>query len=86
MEVPLENRRIYIERRRSDLKTCLSCLAKKDFTQLARIGHQFKGNASTFGFPELSQIGRELEQNAKFSDSEKILLSIKKFEEWLKKH
>lgn len=68
MDIPQEFRLQYIERRQSDLQSCLEALQKNEFGTLERIGHQIKGNATSFGFDDLAVIGENLEQAAKKQD------------------
>jgi HPt (histidine-containing phosphotransfer) domain-containing protein len=85
MEIPAENRKIYLERRKSDLQLCMEYLEKKDFKELARVGHQLKGNASTFGFPELAKIGKSLEISAKENDHSSSTKLVQEISVWIKK-
>jgi signal transduction histidine kinase/CheY-like chemotaxis protein/GAF domain-containing protein len=39
-------------------------LAEGDLAQVARYGHQVKGSAATFGFPEIGELGASLERAA----------------------
>lgn len=61
MEVPEHLMSRYIQRRRRDLEECQRALSGLRFDELARVGHQLKGNGLTFGHPELSSIGHNLE-------------------------
>ena len=56
--------RRYIERRQADLVDCHRGLLRSDFSAAERVGHNLKGNGVTFGFPELSELGGELERVA----------------------
>ena len=68
MDVPHEFRVQYLERRKSDLQSCMDAIQKNEFATLERIGHQMKGNATSFGFDELATIGELLEDAAKKQD------------------
>lgn len=55
-----------------------------EFYELAkRIGHQVKGNAATFHFPELAKIAIQLEEAGLHRDREKVLLHLSAIEEYL---
>lgn len=86
MEVPSEILQRYLERRKQDLKVCLLALDRKNFPELEKIGHQLKGNASTFGHPELSLIGNKLEKSSKKREISLIEESIKELSRWLSLH
>lgn len=72
MQVPLELKRKYIQRRFQDLQQILSSLEANDFAPAARIGHQLKGNAQTFDFPQLAPIGIEMEKAAIAEDKQTL--------------
>lgn len=86
MEVPVEIYQKYFERRKHDLDECLNSLAEKNFAELEKIGHQMKGSAATFGHPELSELGKKLEQAAFYRDLGQLDEVIKDFSSWLKIH
>ena len=86
MEVPADIHARYIERRKKDLEQCLHGLRKKDFNELERVGHQLKGNGETFGYAELSVIGRQLECAAHQRDMQELELALKEFAQWVGAH
>lgn len=83
MEVPSEIMIRYIERRKRDLEECLSSLRKHSYEDIERVGHQLKGNGATFGHPELSTIGKKLEQAAQVQDLENLEIALKEFSQWV---
>ena len=83
MEVPFEIQGRYIERRKHDLRVCMMALEQKKFSELETTGHQLKGNGSTFGFPELSSIGKKLEVGAQTQDLHLLKETMKEFSNWL---
>lgn len=85
IDIPLDARLKYVERRKQDLTDCRAAVNKLDFNVLTRVGHQIKGNATTFGFEELSKIAIELENYALKKDVDKIKAILDRFEICLKK-
>jgi HPt (histidine-containing phosphotransfer) domain-containing protein len=83
MEVPNEIMLKYIERRKRDLEDCMTSLASHQYEDIERVGHQLKGNGATFGHPELSQIGKKLEQAAQVQDIETLQTALKEFSQWV---
>lgn len=79
-EVPIESRANYIRRRQSDILRMKSDLNGSDFQFIKQIGHQMKGNAVTFQFPELADIGRRLEASAQDGDKTQIHKILNEFE------
>lgn len=83
MDIPEEFRLQYIERRQSDLQSCLEAIQKNEFGTLERIGHQMKGNATSFGFDDLAVIGENLETAAKNQDLARAQDITKNFQTYL---
>lgn len=68
MAIPAEMRNKYISRRRQDLESLRTALAGGEFAVFSRIGHQLRGNAATFGYDALAQLGEKLEKVAETHD------------------
>lgn len=83
VDISQEAHQKYIERRRLDLESCKNALDKKDFEILARIAHQIKGNASTFGYDELKKIAMDMEKQALAKDSKKLLKVLFRFSKFI---
>lgn len=74
MQVPIELKRKYLQRRIEDIQVLLSSLEVNDFAPAIKLGHQVKGNALTFDFPQMAPIGVEIEQAAKNHDKASVQL------------
>ncbi len=83
MEVPSEIMNRYLDRRKRDLEECLSSLARQNYQDIEKVGHQLKGNGSTFGHPELSEIGKKLEIAAHAHDLEGLEKALNEFSGWV---
>lgn len=83
VDIPKEARQKYIERRRADLENCNKALQQRDFDFLSRVAHQIKGNASTFGYDDLSGIAIRLEEFAHSKDTENIAKALAQFSQFL---
>ncbi len=84
MEISQEFLSRYLGHRREDFFKCKTYLADENFDELEKIGHQLKGNGLTFGFPDLTEIGMELEKRAKYSDLESLRDVVEKFSRWIR--
>lgn len=73
MQVPVELKRRYLRRRIQDLQSIMHSLEKDDFSMAQTLGHQVKGNAVTFDFPQMAMLGVEIERAAKKKDKERVL-------------
>lgn len=79
MQVPHEIMAKYIERRKIDLEACLDSFDRHHYAEIEKIGHQLKGNGTTFGYPELSHLGKKLEEAAKLEDGDALGASLEEF-------
>ena len=62
MTVPLESQLRYLQRRTTELAQIRnSFLTQPDWDLVKKVGHQIKGNATTFGFAQLTEFGKNLE-------------------------
>lgn len=69
MTVPLESQVKYLQRRATEIAQIRnSLLGQPDWDLLKKVGHQIKGNASTFGFAPLTEFGKALEGAAAAAD------------------
>ncbi len=78
MQVPVELKRKYLERRIQDIDHLISSLEADDFGPAIKLGHQVKGNAVTFDFPQMAPLGIEIENAAKNQDKESIKSLVEK--------
>lgn len=62
----------YLQRRRQDLAVMVAALASRDFATLENFGHQWKGNADSFGFSPLAEMAQRLEQAAIEGDTQQL--------------
>lgn len=58
----------FMKNRHKELETLRGALAVKDLEQLRQIGHRMKGVGDSYGFGEVSMIGRQIEDGAKTAD------------------
>jgi HPt (histidine-containing phosphotransfer) domain-containing protein len=78
-----EAREKYKDRRKLDLIHCRESLKSRNYDVIQTIGHNLKGNGISFGFPELSTLGEEMENSAKESNSFELEDLINRFEQWV---
>ena len=86
MEIPFANQQKYILRRHEDLKKAKQALAENDLSSIETLGHQWKGNGATFGFPELGKLGAQLETAASAKKKDEVKTLVTEFESWLTDH
>jgi HPt (histidine-containing phosphotransfer) domain-containing protein len=84
MQIPIELKIKYLDRRFQDIERLRVSLEQEDYSLAQKLGHQVKGNAVTFDFPQIAFIGVEMEKAAKRKDKEKVELLIQRMESLLK--
>ncbi len=82
--IPKEARERYLERRKADLDKLQIALKSQAFNEFKRIGHQLKGNAASFGYPELEKIALQMEAAAERGDIQDVERYLKLLHDWLK--
>lgn len=70
----------YLANRRRDLLALQQALAAGDFETIRSIGHNCKGTAKGYGFPEISVASAAVEQAARSRDPESLETAIGEFE------
>lgn len=73
----------YLSRRETDLLDCTKALKEKNFELLLRIGHKLKGNALIYGYPELGELGAQMEESAGNKNSDELSRQIERFKHLL---
>ncbi|HEX3345136.1 MAG TPA: response regulator, partial [Polyangiaceae bacterium] len=59
----------FFSNRERDVTTLRAALAGEDFETVARLGHNMRGNGVSYGFPEVSAIGKRLERAGQRRDA-----------------
>lgn len=59
----------YLAWRREEVPELIALLAASDFERLAKLSHNIKGTGTSYGLPDLSRIGADLELAAKQRDA-----------------
>lgn len=62
MVIPEEMRKKYLERRRRDVDELIAAAQSADPAPFVKVGHQLKGNAITFGYKDLADLGIRMEE------------------------
>lgn len=73
----------YIENRHKDIKNMAEALAKGDFDTVRLLGHSMKGSGASYGFAEISVIGKKLEEAAKAKNQADITASIQELSDYM---
>lgn len=74
----------FLENRQKDIKTISEALGKKEYDTIRLIGHSMKGSGAGYGFDDLSDMGKALEEAAEKKGARSIQKELVKFEAYLK--
>jgi HPt (histidine-containing phosphotransfer) domain-containing protein len=73
----------FLEHRRGDVTTIRTALTTGDFETIRRIGHNMAGNGVSYGFAEISAMGRRLEAEADARDANAVREELAELETFL---
>jgi HPt (histidine-containing phosphotransfer) domain-containing protein len=73
----------YLQVRRNDAIQLHSLVAWSDFEAIRTLGHNLKGTGGSFGFPELTNIGGEIESAAERRDSGQLARLANRLERYV---
>ena len=62
----------YLRNKQNEIDTIMEALRKNDYDSICIIGHSMKGSGSGYGFPYITEIGRDIESKAKSQSNEEI--------------
>ena len=60
----------------SRVDTIIAAFSNDDFAELARVAHQLKGAGGSYGFPQITELARALEERADSADVDAVRQSI----------
>ncbi|MBF0188498.1 MAG: Hpt domain-containing protein [Magnetococcales bacterium] len=75
----------YLENRRKELNELRTAVTGSDFETLRVLGHRMKGSGAGYGFKEITDIGRCIEERAKATDGSAIEAEIDRLEDYLQR-
>lgn len=84
-EITNEMKERYLNRRQEELIELNNAIMEKNYEPAVRIGHILKGNGSTFGFNELSELGKDIEEAAENEDEVILKLLVNSLQVFLQK-
>ena len=86
INIPEDARARYLERRKVDLEILRADVAGLTFEAFKRIGHQLKGNAASYGYPELEVVGIHMEDAGDRQDQKSASTCLENFAAWVTAH
>jgi len=62
----------FLENRQEDIKSIYDALKKEDYETIRILGHSMKGAGGGYGFDEITDIGKLIEESAEGKNQEEI--------------
>ncbi len=62
----------FLENRQEDVKSIYDALEKEDYETIRILGHSMKGAGGGYGFEEITDIGRSIEESAEGKNQEEV--------------
>ena len=75
----------FLENRKKDITSIIDALTENDYEAIRIIGHSLKGSGGGYGFDNISDIGRLLEQGAKTRNAIEIRKCVERLYEYLER-
>ncbi len=86
MEILKDQKLVYLTRRQTEVAQLKQSLNEESFELALLIGHRLKGHGETFGFPQISNLGIEMELAAKDRDKQKLRSMVDQLDENVKEN
>ena len=74
---------VFMKNRHKEVEALRSALAAADFEQLRQLGHRMKGVGNSYGFEQVSEFGKEIEDGARSGDRAVLERCIAAYEDYL---
>jgi HPt (histidine-containing phosphotransfer) domain-containing protein len=76
---------VFMSNRKKELDALRVALAAADFEQLRQLGHRMKGVGNSYGFAQVSDFGKHVEDGARSGDRALLESTIVRYAEFLSK-
>ncbi|MBC7458692.1 MAG: Hpt domain-containing protein [Bdellovibrionaceae bacterium] len=73
----------FLKNKRADLEILTQALREQDYEKVKKIGHNWKGACSSYGFIYLGEVGKQFEILAAHKDQEKLMTLITSLPKYL---
>lgn len=76
----------FVSNRKKDVRSLGEWITSQNYEEIRRLGHTLKGVCASYGFPQLGEMGKELEVHAKTQDVAEISKVHKKMSDFVENH
>jgi HPt (histidine-containing phosphotransfer) domain-containing protein len=74
---------VFMGNRKKEVDTLRVALASADFEQLRQLGHRMKGVGNSYGFAQVSDFGKSIEDGARSGDRALLEATIAQYGDYL---
>jgi HPt (histidine-containing phosphotransfer) domain-containing protein len=74
---------VFMSNRRKEIETLRQALASTDFEQLRQLGHRMRGVGNSYGFEQISEIGKQVEERAIAGNRSGIAACIAEYSDYI---
>jgi len=76
---------VFMSNRKKELDALRVAFAAADFEQLRQLGHRMRGVGNSYGFAQVSDFGKRVEDGARSGDRALLESTIARYDEFLSK-
>ncbi len=76
---------VFLKNRAKEVESLRVAIAASDFEQLRQIGHRMKGVGTSYGFPQVSEIGKGVEEGARSGNRASLDACVRQYADFLDK-
>ena len=76
---------VFLRNRKKEVDSLRVALAAADFEQLRQLGHRMRGVGNSYGFDQVTTLGKEIEDGARKEDKATIERNIDAYGDYLAK-
>jgi len=76
---------MFMLNRKKEIENLRAALAASNFEEMRQIGHRMKGSGRSYGFAEVSELGKRIEDGARGADGSAIAACIEEYADYLDK-
>jgi CheY-like chemotaxis protein len=73
----------FLQNRHMDVRAMAAALERYDFEQIRTLGHNMKGSGTGYGFPEITDFGRLIEEASSACEASKVRMQIVALSQYL---
>jgi len=73
----------YLEKRKAELEVLNTCFIEGNMDQIEKVAHKIAGSGGSYGLPDISKIGKEIELAASSGKAMKVKELLEEFSQFL---